>query len=266
MIIFNPGYKTYFPMFFFLSKLLTFLLSPLVWVFVLLFLALFNRKARRRKKFLISGIFLLYLFSNEFICNEVYRSWEYPFTKLDNAETYDYAVVLGGFSNFDQASSRVKFNEAGDRFIQSYQLYQEGKVKKIFISGGSGSVLHQDETEADKVKDFLISLKVPDQDIVIEKASRNTHENAVNTADWLAKNDPHAKCLLATSATHMRRALGCYKRAGINVTPYTTHRLTDPRKFDPDTLFLPNAKNLMKWDIFLKELVGIVIYKVAGYI
>jgi uncharacterized SAM-binding protein YcdF (DUF218 family) len=253
-------------MFFILSKLLTFLLSPLIWVFVLLLMAWFTKNSQRGKRFLIVGIILLYFFSNEFICNEVYRSWEYPFTKLEKSDTYDYAVVLGGFSNYDTAFSRVKFNEAADRFNQSFQLYQEGKVKKLFITGGSGSVLHQDETEADKVKDFLISLKVPEQDVIMEKASRNTHENAVNTAEWLAKNDPTAHCLLITSATHMRRALGCYKMAGINVTPYTSHRLTDPRKFDPDTFFIPGARNMAKWDVFLKEVVGIVIYKIAGYI
>ena len=253
-------------MFFLLSKLLTFLLSPLIWVFALLFFALFTREVRRRKRFLIIGIGLLYLFSNEFICNEVYRAWEYPFAKLENAETYDYAVILGGYSTFDPEFSRVKFAEAADRFVQSYQLYQEGKVKKLFLTGGSGSVLHQDETEADKVKDFLISLRVPEQDIIVDKVSRNTHENATCTADWLAKNDPNARCLLVTSASHMRRALGCYKRVGVKVTPYTTHRLTDPRKFDPSTLFLPSASNLTKWDILLKELAGIVIYKVVGYI
>lgn len=253
-------------MFFILSKLLTFLLSPLVWVFVLLTIAWFTGKAKRRKKFLIFGIFILYLFSNEFICNEVYRGWEYPFTELEKTETYDYAVVLGGYSSFDTTYLRVRFSDAADRFIQSYQLYLQGKVKILFLTGGSGSVLHQDETEADKVKDFLISLKVPEQDIIMDKVSRNTHENAAITADWMAKNDPNASCLLVTSATHMRRALGCYKKVGLKVTPYTTHRLTDPRKFDPDTLFLPNSRNLSKWDVILKEFVGILIYKVVGYI
>lgn len=252
-------------MFFLISKLLTFLLSPLVWVFALLITALFIGKEGLRKKLLAFGIILLYFFSNEFVCNEACRIWEYPFTKPDSADTYDYAIVLGGFSTYDTAFSRVKFNEAADRFIQSYQLYQQGKVKRFFLSGGSGSIMHQDETEADKVKDFLISLKVPKQDIIMEKASRNTHENAANTADWLAKNDPNARCLLVTSASHMIRALGCYRREGVNVTPYAANRLTDPRKFDPATLLVPKARNLMKWDVLLKELVGILIYKVVGY-
>jgi uncharacterized SAM-binding protein YcdF (DUF218 family) len=253
-------------MFFFLSKLLTFLLSLLVWVFGLLIAAMLWGKTKRRRKLLASGIILLYLFSNQFICNEACRAWEYPFTKPEDTVTYDYAVVLGGFSTYDTTFSRLKFEDAADRFIQSYQLYQQGKVKKLFITGGSGSVLYQDETEADKVKDFLISLKVPAQDVIMEKASRNTHENATYTADWLAKNDPHARCLLVTSATHMKRALGCYRKEGIDVFPYTTHRLTDPRKYDPDKLFVPNARSLMKWDSIIKEMIGTLIYKIVGYI
>jgi uncharacterized SAM-binding protein YcdF (DUF218 family) len=253
-------------MFFFFSKLLAFVFMPLVWIFGLLIAALVIRKKKRRRRFLLSGIILLYLFSNQFICNEVCRSWEYPFTKSENNVTYDYAVVLGGFSTYDTAFARLKFEDAADRFIQAYQLYQQGKVKRLFLTGGSGSVLYQNETEADKAKDFLVLLKVPEQDIIVDKASRNTRENATCTADWLAKNDPNARCLLITSAAHMRRAIGCYKKVGINFTPYTTHRMAEPRKFDPVHLFVPNAGNLMKWDSIIKEMIGNVVYKVVGYI
>ncbi len=252
-------------MFFFFSKILAFVLLPLVWVLGLLLAALLDKKTKRGKKFLASGIILLYLFSNQFICNEACRSWEYPFTKLDSDVTYDYAVVLGGFSTYDTAFSRLKFEDAADRFVQSYQLYQQGRVKKLFLTGGSGSVIYQNETEADKVEDFLISLKVPEQDIIMEKASRNTQENAVYTAEWLSKNDPDAKCLLITSAAHMKRALGCYKKEKVNVIPYTTHRMAEPRKFDPDHLFVPHSRSLMKWDSIIREITGNLIYKIARY-
>ncbi len=253
-------------MFFILSKLLASLITPIVWVIILLIAASFSKKVSRRRKLIVSGIIVLYFFSNQFICNEACRVWEYPFIKLNNDVTYDYAIVLGGYSTFDTEFSRLKFIDAADRFVQSYQLYQQGRVKKLFLTGGSGSVLYQNETEADKVKDFLISLKVPEQDIIMEKASRNTHENALFTAEWLKKNDPGVRCLLITSAAHMSRALGCYKREGVNVTPYTTDRMTDPRKYDPDKLFIPNARSLTRWDSIIKEIVGNVAYKVVGYI
>jgi uncharacterized SAM-binding protein YcdF (DUF218 family) len=253
-------------MFFLFSKLLFFLLTPIFWVFSLLCIALFSKQVTRKKKFVVISILLLYLFSNKFLFNEVERKWDIPLTKLENVGNYDYAVVLGGFSSFDTTYAKVKFSEASDRMWQGLQLYYQKKVRKILISGGSGSVLHQDETEADKVKAFLLSINVPDSDIIMEMTSRNTHENAVFTQAWLKKHDPGARCLLVTSAAHMRRAMGCYKKEGINVTPYSSHQISDMRKFDYDILILPQAITLDYWNSLIKEWVGYVAYKVVGYL
>ena len=253
-------------MFFLISKVLFFLLTPIFWVFTLLGIAMFSKQPNRKKKFLIFGFLVLYLFSNKFLFNEVERKWEFQLTKLDNVGKYDYAIVLGGFSSFDTTYAKVKFNEASDRMWQGLQLYYQKKVKKILISGGSGSILHQDETEADKVKAFLVSIKVPESDVIMEMTSRNTHENAVFTQAWLKKHDPGAQCLLVTSASHMRRAMGCYKKEGVNVTPYATHQISEPRKFDYDILILPQAITLDYWNSLIKEWVGYAAYKVSGYI
>jgi uncharacterized SAM-binding protein YcdF (DUF218 family) len=227
---------------------------------------MFSKQPSRKKKFLIVGFLTLYLFSNQFLFNEVERKWEIPLTKLESVGKYDYVIVLGGFSSYDLTCNRVKFGEASDRMWQGLQLYYQKKVKKIFISGGSGLILHQDETEADKVKAFLISIKVPESDIIMEMTSRNTHENAVFTQAWLKKHDPGAQCLLVTSAAHMRRALGCYKKEGVNVTPYSAHQISELRKFDFDILVLPQAGPIDYWSSLIKEWVGYAAYRVAGYI
>jgi uncharacterized SAM-binding protein YcdF (DUF218 family) len=252
-------------MFFLISKVLSFLITPFFWVFVLLLMALFSKKANRKKGYLIFGILLLFLFSNNFLFNEVCQKYESPFTKLEDVENYDYAVVLGGFASFDVTYSKIKFGETSDRLWQTLQLYHQKKAKKIFISGGSGLLLHQDETEADKVKAYLISINIPETDVIMEMTSRNTHENAVNTQHWLKKHDPSARCLLVTSALHMRRALGCYKKTGLNVTPYSTNKLSDIRRFDFDNLILPNVDTMYKWNLLIREWVGYVTYKIMRY-
>jgi uncharacterized SAM-binding protein YcdF (DUF218 family) len=253
-------------MFFLFSKLLFFLLTPIFWVFFLLCIALFSKQPNRKKKFVVISLLVLYLFSNKFIFNEIERKWDIPFTKLENVGKYDYTIVLGGFSSFDTTYAKVKFSDASDRMWQGLQLYYQKKVRKILISGGSGSILHQDETEADKVKAFLLSIKVPESDIIMEMTSRNTHENAVYTQAWLKKHDPNARCLLVTSAAHMRRAMGCYKKEGVNVTPYSSHQISDSRKFDYDILILPQAITLDYWNSLIKEWVGYAAYKVVGYL
>ena len=55
--------------------------------------------------------------------------------------------------------------------------------------------------------------------IEIETASRNTHENAVNTT-LLVKPKPSDRWLLITSAWHMRRALCAFRTAGFGVEPW----------------------------------------------
>jgi uncharacterized SAM-binding protein YcdF (DUF218 family) len=253
-------------MFFLLSKVLSFILSPIIWIFVLLFLSLFSKKPNKKKWFLVSAIILFYFFSNHFIQNEIFRKWEIRPVKAETVKKCDYAIVLGGFSSFDTTVSRMQLTTSGDRIWQAVQLYNLKKVKKIFITGGSGQLLHQDKTEADKVKPALINLGIPESDIIIEAISRNTHENAKNTSEWLKKHDPNATCILVTSAFHMRRAIGCFNKFNINVIPYSSDEKTDSRKFDPDVLLKPNPPSLVLWDALIKEVVGYWIYNIVGYI
>lgn len=253
-------------MFFLLSKILLFLISPFTWVFICLVLSLFSKKPNRKRNYAIISVVLLLLFSNEFLFNEIEKKWEAPPIKIENIGNCDFAILLGGFSNYDTVSSKVRFTEAADRFCQTLQLYEQKKVKKILISGGSGSVLHQDETEADKIKTFLMSLNIPASDIVMEMTSRNTHENAVNSASYLKKHEPNAKCLLITSAQHMRRAMGCFKKTSLNITPYSTHFLAFQRRFDLDILILPKPLIISRWEGLIKEWIGYFSYKIMGYI
>jgi uncharacterized SAM-binding protein YcdF (DUF218 family) len=55
--------------------------------------------------------------------------------------------------------------------------------------------------------------------IQVETASRNTHENALNTMA-LVKPAPAERWLLVTSNWHMRRALCVFRTAGFTVEPW----------------------------------------------
>jgi uncharacterized SAM-binding protein YcdF (DUF218 family) len=253
-------------MFFFLSKILVFLISPLVWIFVLLLFSLFSKKPNRKRNLLIFAVLLLFLFSNKFLFNEVIGTWELKPEKISSAEKFDYVIVLGGFSKYDTVYNRVQLTNAGDRIWQAYKLYKEKKAAKIFISGGAGSILHQEITEADKVKNVLLKMQVPENDIIIEALSKNTHENAQNTMEWIKKHDSGAKCLLVTSSSHMRRAWGCFKKYDPNIKYYVSDIKHVYRVYDPDVLLKPDADVLNNWDSLIKEWVGYGTYKIMGYL
>jgi len=63
---------------------------------------------------------------------------------------------------------------------------------------------------------------VAPEDIIIESASRNTHENALYVKDLVSSNAKKGKVILITSAFHMRRAEGCFRKVGIDVTGFST--------------------------------------------
>ncbi len=255
-------------MFFFFSKVLTFLFSPLVWFFGLILWSFKMKDEVRRKRTRIAAFVMLYFSCNMFFVDEVARAWE-PVTPdyymMDNK--YDVAIVLGGIGRIDQRQNRFDFGYAADRLFQTLELYHKGRVKKIMFSGGSGSLSHPENKEGAFVKKYLNAIHIPDSAIIIENDSKNTHENAVFSKKILDSLKMNGSVLLVTSAFHMRRSMACFKKAGFsNVTPYVTNRISGPRKFALDHCLLPTPEALATFHVLIHEWVGCVMYKMRGYI
>jgi uncharacterized SAM-binding protein YcdF (DUF218 family) len=78
-------------------------------------------------------------------------------------------------------------------------------------------------------------------------------------------NNHPPRILLITSAFHMRRSMGCYKKEGFEFEVLSTNPFCKVRLYIDD-YFIPKAEVIDKWGILIKEIVGTVTYKVAGYI
>lgn len=252
-------------MFFILSKVLSFIIAPLTWIFVLLLLALFAKNAKRKRTFLIFSIALFYIFSNAFLQNEIMRLWELKPHKYEDLKVYDAGIVLGGMLWYDKEFDRLQFTRSTDRAVQAIELYKRGIIKKIFFTGGSGSILHPDMKEGIFAKRFLITMGIPEEDILIENESNNTRENALFTKQIIDTAIPNGKFLLITSAFHMRRSLGCFEKAGLKVDYYSTDRYSGQRKIEFDYLLMPNSQAFEEWKMLIHEMVGFVVYKIMGF-
>ena len=217
---------------------------------------------------MISAVVIFYFFSNGFILEEVNRLWEVPATRYQDLKTYDAGIVLGGVLEYDMQFDRIQFQRGADRLFQAVELYKTGTIKKIFFVGGSGSIEFSYLKEGMFVRRYLLTIGIPEKDIWIENESRNTHENAVNAKKILENNNYlDGKFLLITSARHMRRSLACFKKTGINITPYSVDRNASPmRRYSPDHLLIPDAEMLVKWEDIFHEWVGMLMYKIKGYV
>jgi len=250
-------------MFFFISKILGFLISPLVWVIILLCLALIIPK--KRKQFLIYSLLGILLFGNGFLFDEVSRAWETNAVELKENEKFDLAIVLGGYSSFDPTINLIEFHEASDRIIHALSLYERKVVDKVLISGGSGSMLGLDQ-EGVYMYPFLLDFGVRKKDLWVDSLSKNTHENALFTKKILEENNFNGSILLITSAMHMPRAKSCFEKVNLSVKEYPVDRLAGERKYYFDHLFIPNLHTMLKWRSFIHETLGLIIYKIKGYV
>lgn len=253
-------------MFFYLSKILSYLLNPLAWIVILLFITVFIRKPVKKKRYIIYSLIILLIFTNPFLGDEAIRAWEKPLNKVDPGIHYTAGILLGGdIVSFDNDSERVIFRSGADRLLQAISLYETGVIKKIVISGGSGHLLYRDRTEASFIKRYLTEIGISSNDIIVENMSKNTFENARYTAKILDKNNLKDTALLITSSLHMRRAADCFRKQGIAVQEFPTSKITGKRITNFDHLFIPSITTLRNWNLLIHEILGYVVYKVLGY-
>jgi uncharacterized SAM-binding protein YcdF (DUF218 family) len=206
-----------------------------------------------------------------FVTTEFMRLLEYKYEKQnytpEQNDTYDYAIVLGGMCWYNEKLQKPQFMRSSDRLFQAIWLLKQKKIKKIIFTGGSGSITYANHKEGVFLKKWINQLGLEDSCFVFETESKNTHENAKLTKPILEKlNYKNKKILLVTSAFHMKRALGCFSKQGVNnLTPFVTDGYAGSRKFEWDHCFIPNPEAWQRWDIIIHETIGLLTYKMMGY-
>jgi uncharacterized SAM-binding protein YcdF (DUF218 family) len=262
-----------FTMFYFLSKVLFYIFMPLSLILIGLFISFFSKNQKVKKRSLIFSISLIFLFGNGFLVNEAMLWWEVsPTAPEDIVQPYDVGIILTGgmITNKQSTDSQIFTDKTADRFIQPLRLYKIGKLKKILISGGNTDLSFMRKDASDetlKVAQLLEELGIRKEDIILERKAKNTRENALYSAEILKKNPQFGKrIILFTSAFHIRRAEGCFLKAGIKVTPFPTAFMSKARSFTIDNLLIPRELNMIDAYDLVHELVGFIVYKILGYI
>ncbi|MBP6458848.1 MAG: YdcF family protein [Crocinitomicaceae bacterium] len=257
-------------MFFFLSKLLDFLISPITWIIILACFAVFSKNQIRKNKFIIATLISIVFFTNPFILSfskSVIPACENVLIP-NKKHQIDFGIILGGMIAYDESKDRILFNSNINRLTQTVELYKKGTIKKILITGGSGSIAYPEKREASLLKKYCVDyFQIPSKDIIIENLSNNTYENAVFSKRLIKKTGlTQKKFILITSQLHQYRAQACFKKQDIKTYIYTYERKNTREKWMPKNVFLPQAEILFEWNNFLHELIGVITYKCMGYI
>ena len=253
-------------MFFILSKILIYLTKPFLLLFAMLMLSFIIKNKRWRKRLRLICLMGFLLVTNGFLISEVMRAWEIPATPLSDLQgEYEVGIVLGGGADvMRKPHDRLFLNKSGERITQAVHLYRAGKIKKILYTGAHPKLFVQELTDNEPVIRYYLDCGIPREDIIIESAARNTYENALFSAQIVDSGKTH---ILITSAFHMRRSTACFEKAGIRVVPFSCNfnSAREDERFTVNML-IPSAEAMIRWDILIKEWIGTIAYKAAGYI
>jgi uncharacterized SAM-binding protein YcdF (DUF218 family) len=176
----------------------------------------------------------------------------------------DGIVILGGAIEpaISRAHRQIALNDAAERMVQGAILARWHPEARVVFTGGSADPLRPDAREAPLAAALLVELGVDPQRLTVEDQSRNTYENAIFT-ERLVEPKPGQQWVLVTSARHMPRSVGAFRRAGWHVIAYPVD-FSSAGDTDWADVDLP-VQRLRLFAQALHEWLGLVFYRLAGW-
>jgi len=181
-------------------------------------------------------------------------------------ERVDGIVVLGG--GFEAGINLVRggyeLNSSGDRFVEAAILGARHPEAKVVVTGGTGTIILEGEADGTTAPKLLTRLGIGPERLILESQSRNTYENAVFTKE-IVNAKPGETWLLVTSAFHMPRSVGLFRKAGFDVVPWPSDYRTSGRETSGIAQDNPQD-SLQNTSMALREWMGLFVYWMTGRI
>lgn len=178
----------------------------------------------------------------------------------------DGIILLGG--GFSGGPSRqygiAELNDAGDRLVETLRLAERYPDAPIVATGGLGALSGSGTSDAILIPRFFETMGIDPARVIVEGEARNTAENASLTAALIGERYPAGGTwLLVTSAFHMPRSVGVFRKAGLDLVPWPADFRSDGHTFSFE--FDDPTGRVLDVAVAMKEFVGLVAYSVAGY-
>jgi uncharacterized SAM-binding protein YcdF (DUF218 family) len=256
--------------FFFLSKTIGMIMLPsnfLIGLSVVGVLLLATRFARLARGLMIASITLLAICGFSPLANWLLYPLESRFPPPDLARgAPDGIIVLGGSIDpeLSAALDRPIIRNWAERITAAAELARQYPNARIVFSGGSGNLISSGAKEADYAAIVFESLGIPKTRLTMERLSRNTQENAEFSKALVAPK-PGERWLLITSAFHMPRSVGLFRRAGFEVEPYPVDWRVGGRA-GLYSFFPVAGEGLGLADLAFREWMGLMAYRITGKI
>ena len=210
----------------------------------------------KRKFFVFLAFLVLIISTNPLVGNYLMKRLEHPLP-ISSIKENDAIVVLSGMvrkvGNYKH--STYEFTDP-DRFFAGIDLIKQSKSDKLIFTAGQLPWTVNNSPEGYILKQKAISLGVPGEIVVTDKA-KNTYEESIAVTKLIPNN---SSIILVTSAFHMDRSKYLFEKQGFEVTPYPVDFKTYIQK-QTIMRFLPKLEALNQTSLFIRENIGRLYYK-----
>lgn len=146
------------------------------------------------------GIVLILMIRGIFLLNASAQTFS-----LEAAPARRVAIVFGAEVRRDGTPSTI----LRDRVETAVDLYRSGKVEKLLMSGDNRFV---DYNEPESMRQYALTLGMPDSDIVLDYAGRRTYDTCYRAKEIFGVDS----AVLVTQGFHLPRALFLCNAFGID--------------------------------------------------
>ena len=236
--------------------------QPLILVFLLVILAGLIGKRRGGVWIAglgLTGLFLLSLPAADWLFSRHLEAW-YPERPFSGGSA-EAIVVLSGSVDPPRRGRPYALPdpEMFERCQFAAWLYKHWRQAPVLASGGIGP---KGTVFSDTMRDLLEQAGVPESAIWTEGRSRNTHENAVYSAEVLREHGI-STVVLVVDAQSMLRAELCFRKQGLTVAPAPSDWTT----LGPlSRALMPSWRAIYRNEITLHETLGLGWYWLRGWI
>ncbi len=201
----------------------------------------------------------------------------FPVPDLDAIAAPAGIIILGGALNADRTVARARapvtpgtpidgpiaLDASGSRVTEGLRLARRFPRARVLFAGGRGALTGNGLPEAHIAGEFLLSLGLPSDRLVVDRQSRNTAENAAYARGLVEASDQE-EWILVTSASHMPRAYGVFEQAGFSLVAYPVDFTTAGDLSDWRDYTLSPVGSLRLLDRAVKEWIGLIVYRIRG--
>ena len=255
-------------MFFYLSKIVAFFIWPSSVVTMLLVAGIgslvLGRALKWGRRAGLAGVALLLACGFGPVGNWLMLPLEERFARGALPDDVAGILILGGFEigSIGNARGELALNEAAERLTEGILVALKRPGAKVAFSGDDGTLFRTAGSAANTVRQYLEAVGIARQRIVLESRSRTTYENALYLKEML-KPEPGQRFVLVTSAFHMPRSVGTFRKLGFDVIPWPTDYRT--RGMISAFLGFPTLpQGLEAVDVAFKEWIGLLGYWGSG--